>query len=201
MGAIADTTKVMRIGMLFLATVDWWKPSLTRRKHDKRMTNDWATIAVFDPGVTTGYCYAKVRYVKSKPTLPVIMETTEILWPDRFIHLEQIFNRMDKHTIDALIVEDFYLYPHMARTKIGSRFDEIRMIGAIQTYAAQHGLMDVWLWQSATQAKSIKKFPDEWKPLPKGEHMKDTLRHLRYWYLMRSKGKIPDGRHWNLMKG
>lgn len=155
------------------------------------------SIAIFDPGVTTGYCLASV----TKTKLPLIKHTREIPWRERFLHLEQVFNTLDAVKVESLIVEDFYLYPHMASTKIGSRFDEVRMIGAIQTYAAQHGLMDVWLWQSASQAKSIKKFPDEWKPLPKGNHMKDALRHLRYYWLMKRKGRTPKGKHWDAMKG
>ena len=165
------------------------------------MTNT-RTVVSFDPGITTGFIEASVEYNGRHMALPTITAAMEIPWGDRFVVLTHVFNLLDKMTIDQVIIESFNLYPHAAKHKIGSSFDEIRMIGAIETFCVQHGLGDVLLWQTPGQGKSVKKFPKAWLEggWSSSPHVLDAMRHLRYWYIMRGKGHTPEGGYWKHLK-
>jgi len=148
-------------------------------------------VYAFDPGVTTGYVKAIFKYDDETPEPRgyEVQESFEIEWKERFTTI--LFGIFDPSSFapsqtEAIIIEDFQLFPHSARTKIGSYFSEVRLIGVVEACAALRGVHDLIVWQKPIVRKSVRLAGSF-----SSKHIKDALKHLRYYYIMRSRGKTP----------
>lgn len=176
-------------------------------------------IVAFDPGVTTGFAMAALEYkdelyidgerpvVTQWPTGIKIIKTGEWRWLERFDHLAGLAMTTSQFDVEAVIIEQFTLFPHAAQSKVGSGFPEIRMIGSIELAIQAADLYHTLVWQQPSLKSSVRlKGIDYWEGFrSSSNHINDALKHLRYYYLMRQRGRKPKqggkgkGGHW--MKG
>jgi len=85
---------------------------------------------------------------------------------------------LDTFQPDVVVVESFRLFPHMAKTLIGSTFPTVEVIGVVK-YLAK--LRDIPLvLQEPSEARQIRRFPPrECLPIKRklSPHEKSALRH------------------------
>lgn len=86
--------------------------------------------------------------------------------------------------VAKVVIEDYRLYSHKAVQQSGSRLETVRVIGAIESWAAINGS------EVILQAASIKKIAEKWSGIkPKGDHKNlhhiDAMLHGHY-YLQRT---------------
>ncbi len=135
------------------------------------------TIVAFDPGETTGF--AAGQWLGGKEI--GLTEVTQILWDDRFYHTRDL---LKFHRPDHVIVEAFRLYPHRAKSQIGKTFPSSQMIGIIQAYAYEQGILNRVTIQPASNRSSVK-IPDEHLLMVgSSSHIQDAYRHLRYFVIV-----------------
>lgn len=136
------------------------------------------SILVFDPGESTGWCYA------SDPTKSMVCGGTA-----RKDHLE-VANLIRVAQPDIVVLERFNLYPQMAKSLSWNSFYPCETIGVIKVICMELKIPVV------EQAPGIKKyfggFQSDWdtigylplqlEPFSKGvtEHTKDAYMHYRY---------------------
>ena len=146
-------------------------------------------IIALDPGETTG---AIIVHIEGKNPESGRWEFTptwagEITWDNRIEGLRALFERTVDLNVLALVVEDFRLYRHAARSQINSDFKPVQVIGAIQVLADEYGLLDLYVTQPASSRSKVKVLPHH-RPIVKGSaHMQDAYRHARYWIVTNAK--------------
>jgi len=83
---------------------------------------------------------------------------------------------IDRKLPDAIIVENFRLFPHMARTLIGNELLTVRVIGVLQYLCEQRGIKLVFQEPSVKAGLNIIK-----QPGLRIEHPYDALAHIIYY--------------------
>ena len=147
------------------------------------------TILVFDPGESTGWCYA------ADPVRSMVCGGTA-----RKNHLE-VVNLIKATQPDVVVLESFKLYPQKAQSLSWNSFYPCEVIGAIKVTCMELNIPFV------EQAPSVKKyfggFQDDWQtigclptqlePYSKGvtEHTKDAYMHYKY-YMRNGFKKLQD---------
>jgi len=135
------------------------------------------TVVSFDPGKTTGFVAGEWSGGKEIG----LTEVTVIPWNDRFYQTKDL---LKFHVPDYIVVEAFRLYPHRAKSQIGNTFPSSQMIGIIQTYAYEQGILDRVVIQPAGNRSSVK-IPDEHLLMVgSSSHIQDAYRHLRYFVIV-----------------
>lgn len=81
-------------------------------------------VHAFDPGATTGFVI-----LKTEPKLELVVARSFTEFGDYYYWSIDLLQR---YKPDAIVVEDFHLYPHMARHQIGSSFPSAQYIGIIK---------------------------------------------------------------------
>lgn len=91
-------------------------------------------ILAFDPGETTGWALVSLTLaepIRDRVVVP-ITGTLE-LW-------RGVYDLIDKHAPDFIVVEIFRLFPHRLRAQIGSTFPTVKVIGVIEYIADGFGI-------------------------------------------------------------
>ena len=135
-------------------------------------------IVAFDPGERTGFCEA---LVSDDGSFQVVMSCT-IAWRDRFIETPILLQSNETVPLpEIIVVESFRLYAHKAKDQIGNDFPSAQMIGTIQTYLHQLGILDRLILQPASAMSRVQILPDHMPSLDRAEHARDAYKHLRYY--------------------
>ena len=139
----------------------------------------------FDPGKTTGCValvvtdLAKLEYdLAAKYALP---------WSDRS-QIRDILSAFSKAgSINAVVVEDYIIYPHMAQEHIGATLWSTKIIGRLEVYCEELELDQLVTFQMAKDLylrKGIKfPIPSEHFRLLPSPHMRDAYLHARIWIM------------------
>jgi len=120
-------------------------------------------VLAFDPGKTTGWALVDGTHYEGGELLS---------WygADRLI--------IKLHP-DVVVVESFRLFPHMAKTLIGSTFPTVEVIGTLK-YMTEHHMGCPLVLQEPSEAKQIRRLPPK-ERLPIGHklspHEKSALQH------------------------
>lgn len=135
------------------------------------------TVVSFDPGETTGLVVA--RWVKGKTFF--LEKVDEIFWGERF---RAVKKNLKYYQPEHIVVEEFRLYPHRARTQIGKTFPSSQFIGIIEAYAYENGYLDRVHMQPASVRKSVRIDPEHRKMVGSSAHMQDAYMHARYFIIV-----------------
>ena len=132
-------------------------------------------ILSVDPGGTTGIAFIvyqggrefELRYV------------TQLAWVERFT-----LNAYMQHA-DRIVCEDFKLYESKAKEQINSRFPSVQVIGILECYAYQMGMLHKVYYQMASERVNVTVANSEHKKaLQTMVHATDAYRHARLHVLM-----------------
>ena len=118
-------------------------------------------ILVFDPGVTTGWCYC---------------DGTGTYESGTFLKWLRIEALLAEYTPDLVVVEKFVLYPSAAQHKIWSDFPTVEVIGVIRYLCGSKRIPMVL--QGANEVAQIKITAR----LMSTPHERDALRHAIKYY-------------------
>jgi hypothetical protein len=135
-------------------------------------------IVAFDPGVTTG---CVVAAYESGSTF-LITRAEEIPWGGRFHGIKRILNFYNP---EFIVVESFRLYPHKAQAQIGQDFPSAQVIGIIEAYAYEAGLLDRIRKQPAAARVKTKVLDTHKAALRSTPHIIDAYQHLRYFIVVK----------------
>lgn len=135
------------------------------------------SVVAFDPGVTTGFAAAEWQGGKDFG----LTEITQIPWNDRF---HQVKDLLEFHVPDYIVIEDFRLYHHRAKSQIGKDFPSVQMIGIIQTYSYEMGYLDRIIMQPASVRSSVKIADEHLLMVGASPHIQDAYKHLRYFVIV-----------------
>jgi len=149
-------------------------------------------IVAFDPGAVTGFCEA---LVSSDGTIQVV-KSQEIAWANRFSGVHGLLRGIELGTRtldpdrtfaplpDVIVVEAFHLYAHRAKEQIGNDFPSVKMMGVIETYAFELGILDKIIYQPASVMSRVTILTEHVPSIARSEHARDAYRHLRYYVVM-----------------
>jgi len=147
-------------------------------------------IHAFDPGASTGFVV-----LKTSPRLELVAARVLKTFAD-FDYWGS--TTWIKYLPDAIVIEDFHLYPHMAAKQIGSGFPSVKFIGVIQYIAYTHSLSHAVTMQPASCKEPFDK--DHWDEtlgiLPQlkdvsSQHICDAAMHALYFYFNTKGVKVP----------
>lgn len=142
-------------------------------------------IVAFDPGKTTGFAEA---VVSDDGTIQEV-KTYILEWERRFAVYALLYGILKEAPLpDTVVVEAFRLYEHRMKSQVGSDFPSVQVIGIIETYCFEMGILERIVYQPASVLSRVT-IPDAFKEqIQKSAHARDAFRHLRYYVVMR-KGK------------
>lgn len=141
-------------------------------------------IVSFDPGKTTGVV---VAHWESGRHFDLLL-TGVIPWNDRFTQTKDVISH---YKPEYIVIESFRLYPHKAQSQIGKDFPSAQMIGIIETYAHDHGLLAGVRLQPANVRSSVKVIDDHKRMVGASPHVNDAYRHLRYYIIVNLPNEKP----------
>lgn len=136
-------------------------------------------VAGFDPGGSTGYCFARID--DSKELGFVILRCNVIQWEDRIPAIKALLSHFKPV---MTIVEDFVLYKDKAKSMVGKRFLSSMVIGVIETCAYElHIPGPKYMMTSSISRTSIPTAHMALMPAldaEQKEHCMDAYKHVRY---------------------
>jgi hypothetical protein len=139
-------------------------------------------IVSFDPGYVTGFCEA--IWNPGDDDFLVVKSST-IDWPSRHTGVRDLLLGTGEVPLPSVIVaESFRLYAHKAQDQIGQDFPSARILGVIETYAYEYGVLNTMILQPASVMSRVQIRPEHKSSLDKSEHARDAYKHLRYWIVM-----------------
>ncbi len=143
-------------------------------------------IISFDPGISTGIVVAKnIDYIQRS------FEITAkgiLMFDNRATILAMLTKYKD--TLEAIIVEDFMLFPSKASAQSYSRFETVKVIERITVYAEQLEIAHLIVMQKPAQRKSANGFPIEHQTaLGHNRHLYAAYQHLRFYVFMHKVNK------------
>lgn len=143
-------------------------------------------IISFDPGYSTGIVAATEINYKTREFK--ISGKAIVLFPDRHKLQDILIKHID--VIEALVVEDFLLFPNKAAEQSYSRFEPVKVIERIQIYAEQLGLADkIVMQQPSERLNAAKPTGIHLAALGANRHLEAAYRHLRYYIFMQKHAK------------
>jgi hypothetical protein len=134
-------------------------------------------IVSFDPGETTGIVVAQWESGRTF----LVTRAEEMFWGERF---SKVKRTLQTYKPSYTVVEAFRLYPHRAQSQIGKDFPSAQLIGIIQSYAYELGLLDSVVLQPAASRSSVKIAPEHKSVLGSSPHIKDAYAHVRYFIIV-----------------
>lgn len=140
-------------------------------------------ILAFDPGKTTGFCEAIVDPTNSNIQ---IVNSCTLAWERRFFVHELLQGTCEAPLPDVVVVESFHLYAHKAQELIGSIFPSVQIIGTLEAYAFELGIIDRIVYQPASVMSRVELL-EYGKLLAPSPHARDAFKHLRYYVVMNIK--------------
>lgn len=130
-------------------------------------------ILSFDPGETTGWCY---------------QNPDEILGFGQASGLTELIQVCEQHKgiVDHIVIEDYVILGHKAKSHIGGRVPTIQAIGYLKAWAITEGLKPPTLYPA--RLKPTQQKQTQMKPIGahKDNHWVDAYNHGR-WYLIQNK--------------
>ena len=133
-----------------------------------------------DPGQTTGYVDIHLNGSSWQ-----VVDAQEITWDERF-RLGPLLAGTPSDNIvgpplpDYVVVEQFTLYAHKAQEQIGSHFPSARVIGTLEAYMYDAGIIDRLIFQPASVRSLVKIMPAHEAILTGSPHKRDAYQHARY---------------------
>lgn len=125
-----------------------------------------------DPGRTTGLVV--LQYQQDYEFN--LTAYTQVDWENRF----QLKTWLSAYSpVIGIAVESFKLYPDKARHLAYDDFPSSQVIGIIEAYATEAGLMDLICYQSAAQRIKVKVLPRDYQLIKFLPHACDAYRHAR----------------------
>ena len=136
-------------------------------------------IFAYDPGQTTGYCQTVVQ---DDGFSFEVKECREIAWDEALPIIGNLFTWVRKESI--VVVESFHLFPHKAKSQIGSGFPSVRIIGVIETYAYMMGIPPKDIkYQAPSDISRVEVLPEHVKMVAGSPHKIDAYKHARLYFL------------------
>lgn len=141
-----------------------------------------------DPGGTTGFCSLYFAGGLIDPDQYTVHTALEVTFNNRFWYHSFFATQRDQ--IGIIILERFKLFGRQATMKaqINSEFPSVRIIGIVEAFAFQFGLLDKIVFQEPNDRKSAQIPPMHWAAIGPSDHVKDAYRHARY-YALTHRGK------------
>lgn len=136
----------------------------------------------FDPGIHIGIVSAvNINYSKRTYDLGPINEV--LMFPDRYKLMGILARNADQ--LEAIIVENFRLFPNKAQAQSYSEFETVKVIERIQVYCEQLEIAHMITMQEPSVRHSAKGMPDEHaKVLKHDRHLTAAYQHLRFYIFM-----------------
>jgi L-fucose mutarotase/ribose pyranase (RbsD/FucU family) len=147
-----------------------------------------ARILSFDPGRTTG-CVAvsSINYAECTYT---ITGYKAIEWTSRSSILELLQRFKDMGDLDAIVIEDFRLFPNKALDQAYDEFPSSKVIERITVYAELLGIDNLIVMQMPSLRHNVKLPVAEHKAIP-NKHCIAAMLHARYYIrVSKSKGAV-----------
>jgi len=136
-------------------------------------------IIGIDPGLTTGVCV--IDDVVSAREFTIV-QSGEISWSNRFWFRE--FFITNSRSLKTIVIEQFKLYEHKAKSQTGSIIPSARMIGIIEAYAYECNLLPLIVFQPASFISARGNYTIQvLHQLPSSDHVRDAYRHIRKYLL------------------
>lgn len=141
-------------------------------------------VLALDPGKTTGACLMVV-----KDNVVCRIATQSWSKPD----LYQQFDNQAWNRITAVAIEDFRLYPWLAKQQAFRQMEAPKVIGLIEYLAFKAGLpLHFYLagtYKPRTKPEDLRELGYKLRGIP--EHEKDALR-LALYHISKIRGRIPE---------
>lgn len=136
-----------------------------------------------DPGGTTGVCTFAYPGGIINPDAYTVETALEVTFNNRFWYYRYLAERRDQ--IGLIILERFKLFGKQATMKaqINSEFPSVRIIGIVEAFAYELGLLDKIVFQEPNDRKSAQIPQRDWAIIGPSDHVKDSYRHNRYYGL------------------
>lgn len=133
-----------------------------------------AVILSFDPGLSTGVGLARV----GEGTDFDVLQLAILRWENRFAVRDYL-----EHMPDRILLESFRLYRHKAQHMVNDTFPSCEVIGIIEAYAYQLGILDRVIRQPASVRQNVlvlDKHRDIVAAAGPEDHPRDAYKHIRY---------------------
>jgi len=146
------------------------------------MQTDVKRIIGIDPGQTTGYVDA--LFDLNSGTWQVV-DAREIAWDERFILKPLLAGALCTAYVqpllpDFVVTEQFTLYAFKAKDQIGSTFPSVRVIGTLEAYMQEFGILRRLCFQPASVRSRVLTLEEHRRWLVGSVHKHDAYQHLRY---------------------
>ena len=134
-------------------------------------------LIAIDPGQTTGY--VDVLYDPANGDWRVV-DAKEIAWVNRFTLRPLLADPFIGLPLPSFVVcEQFTLYAHKAYDQVGSHFPAVRVIGTLEAYLDELGILDRLIFQGASVRERVTVL-DKHASMIHGPHITDAYQHVRY---------------------
>ncbi len=144
-------------------------------------------IVAVDPGQTTGWAEGVFNPNTREWD---VRDVKEIAWEERFLMRLLLTSSDGPEPLlpSYIICERFILYPYKAKQQIGSEFPSVRVIGTLEAYLEQLGLLSLLTFQNASVRERVQVLPQHAHLVVGSEHKKDAYQHLRYFIVTQLRG-------------
>ena len=145
-------------------------------------------VVSIDPGGTTGVVALHFPGGIVNPDGYTIHTALEVTFNNRFWY-GQFFNT-HRDQIGVIVLERFKLFGNQKtmNAQINSQFPSVRIIGIVEAFAHMYGLVDKIHFQEPNDRKSAQIPREDWPKIGPSDHVKDAMRHARYYALL-NRGK------------
>ena len=145
-------------------------------------------LIAIDPGQTTGYVEVMFH---PETGLWDVTDVREITWDCRFDLKPLVADVLvPGHPLlfpSFVVCERFILYPHKAQDQIGSEFPSVRVIGVLEAFLWELGLLEVLRFQNASVRERVKVLPADLSKVGHSPHTIDAYQHIRYFIVSNEK--------------
>ena len=147
-------------------------------------------IVAVDPGQTTGWAEGTYNPVTREWAF---RDAIEIAWEDRFLMRLLLASSNAGEPLlppTHIVCEQFTLYKNKAQDQVGSHFPSVRVIGTLEAYLDELGILCDLKFQGASVRDRVAILPEHYDKLKGSEHKKDAYQHLRYFCVANLKAKL-----------
>lgn len=140
-------------------------------------------LVSIDPGGTTGFCSLYFPGGIVNPEQYTVQTALEVTFNNRFWYHRFFLEQRDQ--IGLIILERFKLFGRQSTMKaqINSEFPSVRIIGIVEAFAFEFGLLNKIVFQEPNDRKSAQIPKEHWAAIGPSDHVKDAYRHARYFCL------------------
>jgi hypothetical protein len=148
-------------------------------------------IVSVDPGQTTGW----VEGIYDSETREWdVRDAKEIAWENRFLigpllTSPTCFEDVVPPLLPSYVIcEQFTLYAHKATDQIGSHFPAVRVIGTLEAFLYEMGILDRLIFQGASVRERTQVMAIHYPFVAASQHKIDAYQHLRYFIVTKLQG-------------